>query len=92
MKINGQEYDVDTLVKKEHFSFLQRTKNGLMLNENEQMILKRYGIDYEKYSKLSDIVFEIETIINESYGYEVDDLIDLSADLAERSYYSEVNK
>lgn len=92
MKINGQEYDVDTLVKKEHFSFLQRTKNGLMLNENEQMILKRYGIDYEKYSKLSDIVFEIETIINESYGYEVDDLIDLSTDLAERSYYQETKK
>ena len=92
MKINGKEYNVDELVETIHADFLTNTKNGLMLNDNEKAILKRYGINYENYSKLSDLVFEIEMIINESYGYEVDDLIDLSSDLAERSYYNECNK
>lgn len=92
MKINGKEYNVDELVETIHVDFLKNTKNGLMLNDNEKAILKRYGINYENYSKLSDLVFEIEMIINESYGYEVDDLIDLSSDLAERSYYQEIKK
>lgn len=92
MKINGKEYSVDELVEKEHFSFLKRTKSGLMLNDNETAILQRYGIHYENYSKLSDLVFEIEAIINESYGEDVEDLMQLSEDLAEKSYYQETRK
>ena len=92
MKINNKEYNVDELVAKEHFSFLNRTKGGLLLNDYEKKILKRYDINYDQYTKLSDLVFDIETIINESYDYEIDDLIDVSSLLAERCYYEEVHK
>lgn len=92
MKINGKEYSVDELVEQEHFSFLKKTKGGLMLNDNEVSILQRYGIRYENYSKLSDLVFAIETLIHESYGEDIEDLMQLSEDLAERSYYQETRK
>ena len=71
MKINNKEYNVDELVAKEHFSFLNRTKGGLLLNDYEKEILKRYDINYDQYTKLSDLVFDIETIINESYDYDM---------------------
>ncbi len=94
MKINGEEYSIDELLNAIPIDFLKRTKGGLFLNDHEKNILERYDIHYENYSRLSDLVFEIETVINENYDndYNIDDLIDLSTDLSERSYYEEARK
>lgn len=92
MKVNNKEYNIEELIKEQKADFLKKTSKGLMLNDYERETLKKYGINYESYSKLSDIVFEIERVINENYDYEMDDLIDLSMNLSERSYYEEVNK
>ena len=92
MKINGSNYDVDQLVNTFHTSFYNRTTGGLLLQPSEQEILDKYNIDYNKYSTIRELVFEIEEVLNQSYGYEVDDLEKLSMDLAEKSYYLETNK
>jgi len=84
-----KEYDIKKLQEEQKSSFYKRTKKGLMLNQEQRDILKKYNFDYEKYSSLESLLFDIETVLQEE---EYEDLESVSKTLSEIYYYNNVNK
>ena len=68
---------------------LKRRKNGMLLSDYQISVLKRNEIEYEKYSTMQTLVFDIEEILNDDYDEELD-LI--SGQLAEFIYYKDTKK
>lgn len=64
--------------------------NGIYLSDNQIEVLKRYNIDYNKYTSLSSLIFDIEKILNEEA--DIEDLEEVSGKLAEINYYNYTNK
>lgn len=87
MIINGKEVNIEDI----NYETKMHTKreNGLLLSDEQINILKKYDIDYLKYSNMSSLIYEIEEILNIEY-YE--DLDNLSIELAEFNYYQNTNK
>lgn len=87
MIINGKEVNIEDI----NYEIKMHTKreNGLLLSDEQINILKKYDIDYLKYSNMSSLIYEIEEILNIEY-YE--DLDNLSIELAEFNYYQNTNK
>ena len=77
-----QSIDVST-------SFLKNRANGILLTDEDVEILDRYGIDYQKCSNASELVFQIEEYLNE---LDSEELENLSLRLSEFQYYNETNK
>ena len=69
---------------------LNKIKNNIYLSNNQIDVLKRNGIDYLKFNYMSELIFEIEELLNN--GYESDELEDLSLRLQEINYYYNINK
>ena len=69
--------------------FMHDVGNGIMLNNNEEEILKRVGINYKSCSSVSDLLFRIEDYL---IDYEDDELEMLSSRLSEFNYYNNTNK
>lgn len=92
MKINNKEININELVKEVYSdkSMLKMRKNGIYLSDNDIEVLNRYDINYNNYSSLSSLLFEIEQVLNELYS--ADDLEELSKSLAELNYYNNTNK
>jgi len=70
-------------------TILKRRQNNFLLSDVQISVLQRNGINYLKYSKIKDMLFDIEEILNEEYDDELDVV---SAQLAEFIYYNETNK
>ena len=87
MIINVKEVNIEDI----NYETKMHTKreNGLLLSDEQINILKKYDIDYLKYSNMSSLIYEIEEILNIEY-YE--DLDNLSIELAEFNYYQNTNK
>lgn len=65
-------------------------KHGNIYISLEQInILKKYDIDINKYSNINELIYDIETILNE---YDYDDLEWVSSSLSEYNYYNNTNK
>lgn len=65
-------------------------KHGNIYISLEQInILKKYDIDINKYSNINELIYDIETILNE---YSYDDLEWVSSSLSEYNYYNNTNK
>ena len=90
MNINGKEYDIKELQGLQKDNFYKRTPNGIMLNQEQRNILRKYHFDYDKYTSLESLLFDIETYLNEEENYE--DLDSVSKILSEIYYYNHVNK
>ena len=92
MKINDEELDIEELVKNVYHdkNMLKMRGNGIYLSDNEVQILKRYGIDYNKYGSLESLIFDIEQILNEET--DIEDLEEVSKRLSELNYYNNTNK
>lgn len=88
------EYDIDKLVAQMDFSknHLVDCGNGLMLTNGEISILKRFGIDYMKCGTLKEILYNIQTVLNEEEYDDLDDLDFIASSIAERDYYLNTNK
>ena len=69
--------------------FMHDVGNGIMLNTNEEEILKRVGINYKSCSSVSDLLFQIEDYL---IDFEDDELEMLSSRLSEFNYYNNTNK
>lgn len=87
------DYDINKLVGEMDFysNHLIDCGNGLMLTNGEISVLKRFDIDYMKCSSLKEVLYNIETILND----DEDDLEELDAvalSIAERDYYQNTNK
>lgn len=70
--------------------FVSKKKKGIYLSNNDISILKKYEIDYMKYSNMKELIFEIENILNNEYTEP--DLEELSIKLSEYNYYFDTNK
>lgn len=86
MKINLNNLDIvctDDMFLKKH--------NNIYVSDKEYEILKKYDIDVNKYKSISELIYDIEYLINDSYE-ELDDLIWVSEKLSEFNYYNNTNK
>ena len=93
MKINGEEVDIKKLKKEEKKNFYKRTRNGIMLNDEQRDILSKHGIDYNNCKSLKELLFKIEQCLNdENIDYDNIDLENVSLELSEIYYYNNVNK
>lgn len=70
--------------------FYKERDHGLMLKDSQIKILKRYQIEYQNYSDLASLLFEIEQCLNEVPN--ADDLEMVSEQLSEIYYYQETRK
>ncbi len=92
MKINGKDVDINKLINNVHDdkNMIKMRGNGIYLSDNQIEVLKRYDIDYKKYSSLNSLIFEIEEILNNDV--DANDLEEVSSRLSELNYYNNTNK
>ena len=86
------DIDINKLVDEvyDDKDLLKLRKKGIYLSDNDIDIFKKYGIDYNKYRSIGELIFDIESILNEESN--LDDLEKLSSKLAELNYYNNTNK
>ena len=72
--------------------FLKTRKNGLLLNDRQIEVLKRYQIDYLNYSNLSSLLFALNETIYEDINLEDPELDQVIQELEETHYYQETRK
>lgn len=65
--------------------------NNIYITDEQVEILKNYGICVDKYSNLSELIYDIENYLNES-SMPLDDLEWVSQSLSEYNYYNNTNK
>ena len=71
-------------------SFVNEVKKNVYLSNDDLRILKKYDIDYNKYSNMKELMFYIEDYLN---NYDVDDdLEELLIKLNDYNYYFYTNK
>lgn len=91
MKINDKELDVNKLIDDiyDDKNMIKMRGNGIYLSDNDVNVLNKYNINYKKYTSLSNLIFDIEEILNEEV---FDDLEEISKKLSEFNYYNNTNK
>ena len=91
MKTNNYDLDIKKLVKDVYNdkNMIKMRVNGIYLSDNDVEVLKKYNIDYKKYTSLSSLIFDIENILNSEL---FSDLEEISKKLAELNYYNNTNK
>ena len=92
MNFKDKKLDINDLTKDVYNdkNMIKMRGNGMYLSDNQREVLKRYDIDYSKYSSLSSLIFEIEEILNNET--DIEDLEEVSQRLSELNYYNNTNK
>ena len=91
MIINKNEISIDDAIKfsNQDELLLKRRENSLLLSDYQVSVLNRNGIDYNKFSSVKELLFEIENCLDDYF----DDELDLvSSQLSEYIYYNETKK
>lgn len=81
----NDEYFVSTDKK-----FLKKY-NNIYISDEQKEILDKYNIDVNSYSNISELIFDIEEYLNNTYD-DVDDLEWVSQTISEYNYYNNINK
>ena len=91
MIINKKEFSIDDAIKISNYEdlLLKRRENNILLSDYQVSVLKRNGIDYNKFSSIRELMFEIENYLDEEFDEELD-LV--SSQLSEYIYYNETKK
>lgn len=91
MLVNGKDITVSDAIKLSGVeqNFLKRRNKGILLSDYQVEVLKRNNINYENYSNMSSLLFEIEECLNQDDDEELEEV---SRQLAEIHYYNETNK
>ena len=91
MKINNEDVSIEKLVSdlNPRANMFKDCGNGIYLSVIQMSILKQYGFDYEKYSNIKSLIFDVEEYLNENYD---EDLENIVSSLAEFDYYHNTNK
>ena len=85
------EFNIDESdIAQESNKFLKKYNNIYITGEQIQ-ILKKYNIDINKFKNVNELIFEIESYLNNSW-YALADLESVSAALSEYNYYNNTNK
>ena len=92
MNFKDKKLDINDLTKDVYNdkTMIKMRGNGIYLSDNQIEVLKRYDIDYSKYSSLSSLIFEIEEILNNET--DIEDLEEVYQRLSELNYYNNTNK
>lgn len=86
-----KEYNIEKLVSEINFNdnFIGYNNKGIVLTNREIEVLKRNNIEYQKYSSVSELLYEIDEILNETD----DDELEITANnISERNYYLNTKK
>lgn len=89
MIIDGKYISEDDLVSNDS-KFIKKY-NNIYITEEQVNILRNYGIDIEKYINVNELIYDVETYLNEESG-DFDDLEWVSQTLSEYNYYNNTNK
>ena len=91
MKINDKNIDITEAIKYANHEnlLLKHYDNGILLNDYQIIILKKYGFNYSKYGSMKELLFDIEEFLNDEYN---DDLDLVSNQIAELIYYRDTKK
>ena len=81
------KYNLDDLVSDKYF--YKKINDNFYLNDYQINVLKSSGIDYNKYSSLKELLFELDEILYEEDNEQLDAI---SRELEEFYYYNFVNK
>ena len=83
-----KEYNIDELVSSLEIE-MHNNYNGLYLTETQAKKLMDYGFDYNKYSNLKSLIFDLDNYLEE---IECEELEDILYELSEFDYYHNTNK
>ena len=89
MIIDGIYIDENELVQNDK-KFLKKY-NNIYISEEQKDILDKYNIDVNKYSNISQLIYDIEECLNDSFE-ELEDLEWVSQTISEYNYYNNTNK
>ena len=91
MIINKKEVSIDDAIKISNYEdlLLKRRENNILLSDYQISVLRRNGIDYNRFSSIRELMFEIENYLGEEFDEELD-LV--SSQLSEYIYYNETKK
>ena len=64
---------------------------GLLLSKDVIKVMEKYGFDYKNYSNLNNLIFDIDSYLNQSYD-DLEDLEEILISLSESYYYNEIKK
>lgn len=86
-----EEYDIEQLTNEINFeeNFIGYNQKGIVLTNKEIDVLKRNEIDYEKYTSVSELLYDIDEILNYTDDEELEVV---SENISERNYYLNTNK
>lgn len=86
-----EEYDIEKLTNEINFeeNFVGYNQKGIVLTNKEIDVLKRNEIDYEKYTSVSELLYDIDEILNYTDDEELEVV---SENISERNYYLNTNK
>lgn len=87
-----KDFDIEKIVSELNFSgnSLNDFGNGILLTNYEVDILNKYNINFKRCIDLKEILYFIESLLNEDNS--LDDLEEISKSISERDYYSNTNK
>ncbi len=66
-----------------------KRENNMYLSDNQIEILRKYNINYSDYNNIEELIYKIESILNQDYNEELDRI---SSELSEYNYYNNTNK
>ena len=91
MLIKDKEVSIDEAANFSEFDslLLKRRENNILLSDYQVSVLERCGISYNKFSSVRELMFEIESILDDDFDEELD-LV--SSQLSEYIYYNETKK
>lgn len=86
-----EEYDIEKLTDEINFeeNFIGYNQKGIVLTNKEIDVLKRNEIAYEKYTSVSELLYDIDEILNYTDDEELEVV---SENISERNYYLNTNK
>ena len=87
MNVDKLAEEISTSISK---NFHKSTSKGLLLTEYQMEVLDKYKIDYNSYSDLSSLIYEIDEVLEEC-DYP-DDLDLISYEINEFYYYNNIKK
>lgn len=91
MLIKNTDISLEDAINFSNFDnwLLKRRENGLLLSDYQVSILEKFGISYNNFNNIKDLLFEIENILDDDFDEELD-LV--SAQLSEFIYYNDTKK
>lgn len=86
-----KEYNIEKLVSEINFNdnFIGYNNKGIILTNREIEVLKRNNIEYQKYSSISELLYEIDDVISE---IDDEELELVATNISERNYYLNTKK